>query len=117
MANPVAFTGQIGTAFSALGAIVLAYGVQQSVKVQQQAFTGVRPDAVGPTYDIALGYRDPATGVVNMVGYVIPPSGTFEEGTDIQDEEHLVQISSPLNTDRYGRFPRVSQGDWSGGER
>lgn len=108
------FTGQLGTAFSRLGNIILADGAQQ--QLLQQTYAGVRPDQL-EIYDLALGFRDPATGVVNMVGYVLTPSSQFSQGTDIQDEEHIVQVSSPLSTDRYGRFPKVSQGDWSGGER
>lgn len=77
----------------------------------------VQPSQIGDVYDLALGYQDPVSGVTRMVGYVLAPSGTLTEGTNLQDEEHLVQIASPSSSDRYGRFPRVSQGDWSGGER
>lgn len=77
----------------------------------------VQPSQIGDTYDLALGCQDPDTGMTRMVGYVLAQSGTLTEGTNLQDEEHLVQIASPSSSDRYGRFPRVSQGDWSGGER
>lgn len=110
------FSGQLGTAFSELGNILLAYAPGSQPQSFQQTFSGVRPDQLG-TYDIAMGFRDPTSGVVSMVGYVLTPSSEFSQGTDMQDEEHLVQVSSPLSTDRYGRFPKVSQGDWSGGER
>lgn len=112
---PFPIGGALGTANSELGNIILAYGAQQS-QALQVVYGGVRPDEIG-AYDIALGFRNPATGVVQMVGYVLTPSSQFAQGTDIQDEDHLVQIASPLSTDRYGRFPKVSQGDWSGGER
>lgn len=64
-----------------------------------------------------MGYQDPATGIVNMVGYIITNAGQWQESTNLQDEEHLVQIASPSSSDRFGRYPQVSQGDWSGGER
>lgn len=80
-------------------------------------FTGVPPEQVGPTFDIALGYLNPDTNEVNMVGYVISPSGQGEESTDVTDEQHLIQISSPNTTDRYARFPQASQSDWTHGER
>jgi hypothetical protein len=79
--------------------------------------TGVRPDQIGDTYDVALGYPDPVTGDVRMVGYSLANGGTWQESTNLQDEEHLVQIASPSSSDRFGRYPQVSQGDWSGGER
>jgi hypothetical protein len=76
------------------------------------------PAVVGQRiYDVAIGYQDPVSGEVLMVGYVLTPDSTYQESTDLQDEQHLVQIASPLSTDRYGRYPKVSQGDWSGGER
>lgn len=77
----------------------------------------VRMDLIGPTYDLALGYLNPATNTVRMVGYVVTPSGQWTENTDMQDENHLVQIASPASSDKFTRFPKVSQGDWSGGER
>ena len=80
--------------------------------------TGVRPDEVGDRYDVALGFPDPENnGVVRMVGYVLANGATWQESTNLQDEEHLVQIASPSSSDRFGRYPQVSQGDWSGGER
>ena len=79
--------------------------------------TGVLPQQIGDTYDMALGYPDPATGIVDMVGYVLSNQGQFQESTNLQDEQHLVQIASPSSSDRFGRYPQVSQGDWSGGER
>ncbi len=80
-------------------------------------FTGCPATAVGDTVDLALGYIVPGTNTANMVGYTITPSGQWSEATNLQDEQHLVQIASPFSSDRYGRFPKVSQGDWSGGER
>ena len=79
--------------------------------------TGIRPDEVGDRYDVGIGSPDPDTGVVNMVGYVLANGGTWQESTNLQDEEHLVQIASPSSSDRFGRYPQVSQGDWTGGER
>lgn len=81
------------------------------------ALTGVRIEEVGDLYDFALGYLDPVSGNTNMVGYVAPPSVGYGESTNLQDEGHIVQVASPNTTDRYSRFPKVSQGDWSGGER
>src|ERR1019366_4230138 len=73
---------------------------------------------VGDLYDLAIGFADPTNdGAVVMIGYCIATNGSFVVGTDIQDEQHLVQIASPSNVDRYQRYPKVSQGDWSGGER
>jgi hypothetical protein len=77
----------------------------------------VRFDSVGDLYDVALGYQDPATGLTRMVGYCLTPTGQWVEGTNMQDEQHLVQIASPASSDKFTRFPKVSQGDWSGGER
>jgi hypothetical protein len=78
--------------------------------------TGVTPDQIGPVYDLAMGRID-STGNAEMVGYVLTPSSGWTEATNLQDEEHLVQVDSPFSTDRFGRYPKVSQGDWSGGER
>lgn len=79
--------------------------------------TGAQPEQVGPTFDIALGYLDPNTNLVKMYGYVVSPSGNSQEGTDVTDDQHLVQIASQASSDRFARFPQVSQGDWSLGER
>jgi hypothetical protein len=79
--------------------------------------SGIQPTMVGQVFDIGIGYQNPFNGLTKMVGYVIAPSGNLTEGTDMQDEEHLVQVASPSSSDRYGRYPKVSQGDWSGGER
>jgi len=77
----------------------------------------VQPNQIGPTFDLALGYLDPTTQFVKMIGYVVSPSGNSQEGTDVTDDSHLVQIGSPNSTDRFARFPQVSQGDWTKGER
>lgn len=77
----------------------------------------VQPSTVGDVYAFAMGYQDPVSGNTRMVGYNVTPTGGLTESTDLQDEEHLVQVASPSSSDRFGRFPRVSQGDWSGGER
>lgn len=76
-----------------------------------------RIDLIGETYDVGVAYVDPASGNAYMYGYVLVPGSTFTETTNLQDEDHLVQVASPLSSDRYGRFPKVSQSDWSGGER
>lgn len=76
-----------------------------------------RIDLIGNTYDLGLAYVDPASGNALMYGYVLVPGSTFSQTTNLQDEDHLVQVASPLSSDRYGRFPKVSQSDWSGGER
>ena len=74
------------------------------------------PSQIGDIYDIAIGYStDGETG--EMVGYVSAPGSTFEQDSDITDSDRIVQISSPNTTDRYTTYPKVSQGDWSGGER
>lgn len=78
--------------------------------------SGVTQSQVGPQYDLAVGF-DPGTGTATMVGYVLATSQPWTETTDITDSDRIVQISSPLSTDRYAYFPKVSQGDWSGGER
>lgn len=76
--------------------------------------SGVTSDTIGVSYDVALGYDTGST--IKMVGYVLQPGTKWTEATDIQDEQHLVQISSNA-TDRFTRYPKISQGDWSGGER
>lgn len=78
---------------------------------------GAKPGQIGGTFDVALGYLDPDTELVKMIGYCVAPSGTSTEGTDITDDQHVVQISSPSSSDRFARFPQASQGDWSKGER
>lgn len=75
-----------------------------------------RIEDVGPVYDAALGFQDPNNnGIVTMVGYVLTKNGQFQVSTDLQDEQHLVQIASPNQSDRYSRYPRVSFGDWTHG--
>lgn len=74
-------------------------------------------DEIGDMYDFALGYTDPTSGNTLMVGYVMPPGVGFQEATDLQDANHIVQIASPNQVDRYERYPKTSQGDWSGGSR
>lgn len=81
------------------------------------ALTPDKMALVGPTYDLAMGFLDVATGDIRMMGYVMAPNTGWQQSTDLQDETHLVQIASPSSSDRYGRYPSVSQGDWSGGER
>lgn len=78
------------------------------------SFTGVDTSSIGTTYDVAIGYNN--NDVVHMVGYVLALGQKWQESTDIQDETHIVQIST-LSTDRFARYPQQSQGDWSGGER
>jgi hypothetical protein len=80
------------------------------------AITGVTADSIGTSYDVAVGYADPTTGNTRMVGYTLALGTPWVESTDIQDETHIVQIST-LSTDRFSRYPKQSQGDWSGGER
>lgn len=76
--------------------------------------SGVATTDVGQGYDVAIGFDNGTT--IKMIGYTLQPGTQWQESTDIQDEEHLVQISTN-QTDRYSRYPKVSQGDWSGGER
>lgn len=73
--------------------------------------------SVGDDYVVAIGYEDPGSGLTRMVGYCLTPTGQWVESTNMQDEQHLVQIASPASSDKFTRFPKVSQGDWSGGER
>lgn len=90
--------------------------VATSIPVQFDPLS-VPMSAVGDLYDVAFGYADPTTGNVRMVGYCLTPTGQWTEATNMQDENHLVQIASPASSDKFTRFPKVSQGDWSGGER
>jgi hypothetical protein len=77
-----------------------------------------RIENMGDLYDLGIGFPDPTNDfAITMIGYCVATSGQFQVSTDIQDEQHLVQIASPSNVDRYQRYPQVSQGDWSGGER
>ena len=78
-------------------------------------FTGpIKKENVGPTYSVGIGY-DTGDGSVSMIGYNLVPGSDFTESTNLQDESHIVQISSPNSTDRYTRYPKASQGDWTGG--
>lgn len=78
--------------------------------------SGVEQSEIGPRFDVALGYSTDGTTAV-MTGYLLSAGTTWSEKTDITDEEHIVQIASPSSSDRFGRYPTISQGDWSGGER
>ena len=78
--------------------------------------TGVAQSEVGGRFDLAVGYSVDGVNAV-MTGYLVAAGSQWQEGTDITDEEHLVQIGSPSSSDRFGRFPVISQGDWTGGER
>lgn len=78
--------------------------------------SGVTLSEIGNKYDVAIGYSDDGA-TAEMVGFILSPNTTWSEKTDITDEEHLVQIGTPSNSDRFGRYPTISQGDWSGGER
>ena len=108
------YTAEPGIVLSRPGNIVPGFGVLPGHVAQ---FTGVSPGMVGDTYDIAIGYPDPVSNAVVMVGYVLTNQGQWQESTNLQDEQHLVQIASPSSSDRFARYPKVSQGDWSGGER
>ena len=74
----------------------------------------IQKESIGPTYSVGIGY-DPGDGIVTMYGYNLAPGSDFTEATNLQDESHIVQISSPNSTDRYTRYPKASQGDWEGG--
>ena len=75
-----------------------------------------RIEDCGPVYDYMLGFQDPNNdGLVTMVGYVQTKGAQFQISTDLQDEQHLVQIASPNQSDRYSRYPRISFGDWTHG--
>lgn len=77
--------------------------------------TGVQQAEVGPRYDVAVGVDLGAS--TRMYGYVLAQGQAWTETTDIQDNDRLIQIASPNSSDRFTFFPKVSQGDWSGGER
>lgn len=79
-------------------------------------FTGVKLGEIGSRYDVAIGF-DNGSGTANMVGYVLAPTTVWQESTNLTDNDRLVQIGSDNTTDRFTYFPKVSQGDWSGGER
>lgn len=108
------YTAEPGIVLSQPGNIVPGFGTLFGRVTQ---FSGVSPSQVGDTYDIAIGYPDPVSNAVVMVGYVLTNQGQWQESTNLQDEQHLVQIASPSSSDRFARYPKVSQGDWSGGER
>jgi hypothetical protein len=74
----------------------------------------IEKESVGPTYSVGIGY-DAGDGTVAMYGYNLTPGEDFTESTNLQDEEHIVTIDSPNSTDRFTRYPKVSQGDWEGG--
>lgn len=78
--------------------------------------TGVDASQIGSQYDLALGRVDLSTGICQMVGYIVATGGELRESTDLQDDEHLVQITATNLTDRFTRYPQFSQGSWTGGE-
>lgn len=79
---------------------------------------GVQLSEIGRKYHVGIGYVPP-DGVtsVTMLGYQLADGAVWEETTDVTDDQHLVDIGSPNSTDRFGRYPVISQGDWSGGEQ
>src|SRR5665213_580233 len=79
------------------------------------ALIGIQPAQVGGEYDLAIGF-DPGTGDTTMLGYVIETGTEWAEAPNIQDEQRIVQIASPNNSDRLTYYPKVTQDDWSGGE-
>lgn len=107
------FSGQFGTPNSMLGNIIFGYGSQMAPG--QTALAGVALTDIGFKYDCALGY-DPGTGQALMYGYMIADGQKWEEGTQLQDTQKLIQAASAAATDRdFTYWPKVSQGDWSGG--
>ena len=79
------------------------------------SFVGpIRKESVGPTYSVGIGY-DAGDGTVSMLGYNFAPGADFTESTNLQDENHIVTIDSPNSTDRFTRYPKASQGTWTGG--
>lgn len=79
-------------------------------------YTGVKLAEIGSRYDVAIGF-DNGSGTANMVGYVLAPGTSWEESTNLTDNDRLIQVGSDNTTDRFTYYPKVSQGDWSGGER
>lgn len=80
------------------------------------AIKGVSINQVGPKYDAAIGYDDGEK--VEMMGYVMQAGTTWSEADNLQDRQELIATSSPNQIDRYlTNWPKVSQGDWSLGER
>jgi hypothetical protein len=80
-----------------------------------EIYRGVLASQVGEEYDIAIGC-DRGTGVTFMWGYLLHPGTEWSEAPDISDEQRIVQIASPNNTDRFTFYPKVTQDDWTGGE-
>jgi hypothetical protein len=108
-------TGVLGGPGSQLGNIVLGYGSQSTAGAV--GLNGVGIGEVGLKYDFAMGY-DPGTGTATMVGYCIPADKGWSESTELQDIQRLIQVASPSTVDRdLTRWPKVTQGDWSRGER
>lgn len=110
----MSFTGQPGTVLSRAGNTVPAYGAKVSGAL---ALTGILPSQVGPEYDFAMGF-DPGIGTAQMYGYCLTEKGTWEEGTNLSDVQKLISVASASTTDRdLTKWPKVSQGDWTTGER
>lgn len=82
------------------------------------ALGGVGPQQIGDgMYDIAVGF-DPGNGVVTMIGYVIPKPGSWKVSTQLSQDQEIRVIASPNTVDSRDLtpWPRVTQGNWSGGE-
>lgn len=109
----MAFTGLLGGPLSEAGNVVPAFGGASGAAA---TLTGIVNTSVGTQYDYACGW-DNGSGIINMVGYVLQEHQDFTETTDIQDNDRLIQIASPNSTDRFTFYPKVTQSDWSGGER
>lgn len=109
------FSGQLGTANSMLGNIVLGFGGKLAYGVT--TLQGVQLTDIGEKYDMALGY-DPGTGQATMYGYMVAGEGVWKESTQLQDTQKLIQAASAAATDRdFTYWPKVSQSDWSQGMR
>jgi hypothetical protein len=77
--------------------------------------TGIPLASIGQTYDIGIA-QNPFTGNTQAYGYMLAAGTEFVEATDLQDDEHLVQVASPAQSDKFSRYPKISQGSWVGGE-
>lgn len=79
---------------------------------------GVLAGQIGPMYDMAVGYDD-GTQIL-MRGYTIARDGQMRVRTVLQQEGSQIRnIASPNQVDSHDLtpWPKVSQGDWTGGER
>src|SRR5256885_2139332 len=93
-------------------------------------FSATDPAAndIGPVYDVGISTRDGSTlscldrngkpQLVSQIAYMlsIDKQGTFEESTELQEKDKLVQLGTGSSMDReWDQWVQNTQGDWSGG--